>query len=167
MSYTIPAHVYATTETDFQSFSAVVLKPLLQFISTECLASLPASSLEIADFVIQLLTANKELVNQLCRGGKTSMQLEKPNPPSVSYSESLLKCKAAVSNALKRRDVSFLQRVFDQHSRKEDAKSGLSVTTLAQALTDADAPVVPESEADAAAAISRFDANCNGLMDFG
>jgi ankyrin repeat protein len=95
------------------------------------------------------------------------MQLEKPNPPSVSYSESLLKCKAAVSNALRRRDVSFLQRVFDQHSRTEDAKSGLSVTTLAQALTDADAPVVPESEAEAAAAISRFDANCNGLMDFG
>jgi len=92
MSSANPAHVAATTETDFQSFSAVVLKPLLQFISTECLASLPASSLEIADFVIQLLTANKELVNQLCRGGKTSMRLEKPNPPSVSYSESLLKC---------------------------------------------------------------------------
>jgi ankyrin repeat protein len=167
MSSANPAHVSVTTETDFQSFSAVVLKPLLQFISTECLASLPASSLEIADFVIQLLTANKELVNQLCRGGKTSMRLEKPNPPSVSYSESLLKCKTAVSNALKRRDISFLQHVFDQHSRKEDAKSGLSVATLAQALIDADAPVVPESEAEAAAAISRFDANCNGLMDFG
>ena len=167
MSSANPAHVSATTETDFQSFSAVVLKPLLQFISTECLASLPASSLEIADFVIQLLTANKELVNQLCRGGKTSMRLEKPNPPSVSYSESLLKCRTAVSNALKRRDISFLQRVFDQHSRNEDAKSGLSVATLAQALIDADAPVVPDSEADAAAAISRFDANCNGLMDFG
>ena len=51
--------------------------------------------------------------------------------------------------------------------RREDAKSGLSVATLALALTDADAPVVPGSEADAAAAISRFDANCNGLMDFG
>ena len=37
----------------------------------------------------------------------------------------------------------------------------------AQALTDADAPVVPDSEADAAAAMSHFDANCNGLMDFG
>ena len=95
------------------------------------------------------------------------MRLEKPNPPSVSYSESLLKCRTAVSNALKRRDISFLQRVFDEHSRKEDSKSGLSVATLAQALIAADAPVVPDSEADAAAAISRFDANCNGLMDFG
>jgi hypothetical protein len=167
MSSANPAHVSATTETDFQSFSAVVLKPLLQFISTECLASLPASSLEIADFVIQLLTANKELVNQLCRGSKTSMRLEKPNPPNISYSESLIKCKTAVSNALKRRDDSFLQRVFDQHSRKEDAKSGLSVATLAQALVGADAPIIPDSEADATAPISRFDANCNGLMDFG
>ena len=116
MSSANPAHISATTEIDFQSFSALVLKPLLQFISTECLASLPASSLQIADFVIQLLLENKELVNQLCRGGKTSMRLEKPNAPSVSYSKSLLKCKTAVSNALKRRDVGFLQRVFDQHS---------------------------------------------------
>ena len=68
---------------------------------------------------------------------------------------------------MKRCDISFLQRVFDEHSRKEDSKSGLSVATLAQALIAADAPVVPYSEADAAAAISRFDANCNGLMDFG
>jgi hypothetical protein len=70
MSSANPAHVAATTETDFQSFSAVVLKPLLQFICTECLASLPSSALDIADFVIQLLTANKELVNQMCRGSK-------------------------------------------------------------------------------------------------
>ena len=103
----------------------------------------------------------------MCRGSKTSMRLEKPSPPSVSYSESLLKCRAAVLNASKRRDVGFLQRVFDQHSRKEDAKSGLSVATLAQALVDADAPIIPDSEADAAASICRFDANCNGLMDFG
>jgi hypothetical protein len=65
-----------------------------------------------------------------------------------------------------RREVSSLRRIFEQHSRKEGAKHGLSVATLALALTDADAPVVPDSEADAAAAISRFDANCNGLMDF-
>ena len=128
---------------------------------------MPASALDIADFVIQLLTANKELVNQMCRGSKTSMRLDKPSPPNNSYSKSLLKCKTAVSNASKRRGVSFLKCVFDQHSRKEDATSGLSVGTLAQALVDADAPIIPDSEADAAALISRFDANCNGLMDFG
>ena len=166
MSSANPAHAAATTETDFQSFSALVLKPLLQFISTECLASLPASALDIADFVIQLLTANKERVNQMCRGSKT-MSLEKPSPPSASYSSSLLKCKTAVSNASKRRDASFLQRVFDQHSGKEGAKSGLTTATLVQALTDADAAVIPDSEAAASAAIFRFDANCNGLMDLG
>ncbi len=175
MSSANAAHVCATTETDFHSFSAVVLKPLLHFISTECFASLPASALDIAGFVIQLLTANKELVNHMCRGSKTSVQLEKPNPPtshkpslsSVSYSDPLLKCKTAVANASKRRDVSFLKRLFDQHSRKDDAKGGLPVAALALALTAADAPVVPQSESDAAKSIYRFDANCNGLMDFG
>jgi hypothetical protein len=128
MSFASYAHVSASAETDFQSFSAVVPKPLLQFIYTECLASLAASSLDIADFMIQLLTANKELVNQLCRGGKTSMRLEKPGAASVSYCEYLLKCKTAVSNASNRRDVTVLQRVFDQHARKEGAKgSGASV----------------------------------------
>jgi hypothetical protein len=34
-------------------------------------------------------------------------------------------------------------------------------------LNDAEAAIVPESLVAAAAAISRFDANCNGLIDFG
>jgi WD40 repeat protein len=164
MSSTIPAHVAATTETDFQSFSAVVLKPLLQFISTECLASFPASSLEIADFVIQLLTANKELVNQLCRGGKTSIRLEKPNPPSVSYSESLLRCKAAVFNALKRRDISFLRNVFNRH---KDVSGGLAGQNLIQALQEVDAPTIPTSDQEAEDIIKQFDANSNKTLEFG
>jgi hypothetical protein len=72
-----PARVAVTTESDFRSFSEVVLKPLLQFISTECLASLPTSSLDIVDFVIQLLTANKGLVNKMCAGSRASVQQKK------------------------------------------------------------------------------------------
>ena len=166
MSSANPARVAATTETDFQSFSTVRLKPLLQFISAECLAFFPSSSPDIADFVIQLLTANKELVNQMCRGSTASVLPQKPSLDSVSYSESLLKCKAAVSNASKRQDVSVLQRIFNQHSCKADAKGGLSVATLTQALADADAPVNPDSKVLDACAISRFDANCNGVVDF-
>jgi hypothetical protein len=166
MSSENPARVAATTETDFQSFSTVRLKPLLRFISAECLASFPASSPDIADFVIQLLTANKELVNQMCRGSTGSVLPEKPSHVSVLYSDSLLKCKAAVSNASKRQDVSVLQRIFNQHSCKADAKGGLSVASLTQALTDAGAPVSPDSKVLDASAFSRFDANCNGVMDF-
>ena len=73
------------------------------------------------------------------------------------------KCKAAVFNASKRSDDSFLRDIFYRHQSKE---GGISVATLKQALVDADAPVVPDCEADAAAAISRFDTNYNGLMDF-
>ncbi len=82
MSSAKSARVAATTESDFQSFSTVRLKPLLRFISAECLASFPASSPDIADFVIQLLTANKERVNQMCRGSTGSVLPEMPsNPP--------------------------------------------------------------------------------------
>jgi WD40 repeat protein len=164
MSSANPAHVAATTETYFQSFSAVVLKPLLQFISTECLASLPASSLEIADFVIQLLTENKELVNQLCRGSKTSMRLEKSSPPSVPCSKFLLKCKTALSNASNRRDVSFLRNVFNRH---KDSSGGLAGQNLIQALQEVDAPNIPASDQEVAEIIQQFDNNSNKTLEFG
>jgi ankyrin repeat protein len=74
------------------------------------------------------------------------------------------KCSAAIVNGENRRNEQYVRDLFNRH---KDASGGLSVAALAQALTDADAPVVPDSEAYAAASISRFDANCNGLMDFG
>jgi hypothetical protein len=159
MSSANTARVAATTESDFQSFSTVRLKPLLRFISAECLASFPASSPDIADFVIQLLTANKELVNQMCRGSTGSVLPEKPSHAGDFYSASLLKCKAAVSNASKRQDVSVLQRIFSQHSCKADAKGGLSLASLTQALADAGALVPPDSKV-------LDDANCNGVVYF-
>jgi hypothetical protein len=161
------AHAAASTETDFQSFSDVSLKPLLQFITTECLVSMPASALNLVDFVIQLLTENKEHLYQMCRGSKSNnhTRLEKDSHQIASYAESLLKCKTAVSNAVKRRDASFLRRVFDQYTDK-GAGGSIPATKLTEALTDADAPIIPDSEAAAAVSISRFDINCNGLMDF-
>jgi ankyrin repeat protein len=84
------------------------------------------------------------------------------NPPSSHSTFS--KCSAAIVSGENRLRRQYLSDVFNRH---KDASGCLSVATLAQALMDADAPVVPDSEADAAAAISRFDAYCNGLMDFG
>jgi WD40 repeat protein len=165
MTSSNPAYVAATTETDFQSFSAAVLKPLLQFITTECLASLPTSALDISDFLIQLLTANKEFVNQMCRGIKTNMRMEKPSHPRVSHSESLLKCKSAISSASKRRDANFLREVFDRH--KDDASGGLSGQNLIQALTDADAINVPTSDNEVDDIMKQFDADSNKVIQFG
>jgi hypothetical protein len=111
-------------------------------------------ALNLVDFVMQLLTENKEHLYQMCRGSKSKNHtcLEKDSHHSASYTESLLKCKTAVSNAAKRRDASFLRDVFDRH--KVDARGGLSGQNLIQALLDADAPVIPDSEA-AAAGIQR------------
>jgi hypothetical protein len=190
MSSAKPIHAAATTETDFQSFSAVVLKPLLQFISTECLASLPASAEDIADFVIQLLTANKEFVNQLCRGSKTSLWLEKPSAASghfhadfsekrfhvtqnqcLSEAPNTVQMDRAVAAALKRMDEAFMRQVFERHA----SSSGmLSASTLISALQEVEAPMFQTSTShDSPGSVSlegevlrRVDANLNGLVDF-
>jgi hypothetical protein len=161
-----PSFVATTTETDFKSFSAAVLKPLLQFITTECLAALPTSSLDIADFVIQLLSANKEYVNQMCRSGKPlGLFIEKPSHLSAP-SASLVDCRAAVSNASKRRDVAFLRRVFDKYSNNADSRGGLSGENLVQALTEADSPNIPTSDTDVDYIVRLFDANGSGVLNF-
>jgi hypothetical protein len=161
------ANPAASTETDFQSFSAVSLKPLLQFITTECLVSMPASALSLVDFVIQRLTENKVHLNQICRGSKSKnhTRLEKDSRQSASYTESFLKCRTSVSSAAKRRDASFLRDVFDRHM--VDARGGLSGQNLIQALLDADAPNVPTSDQEVDDIIKQFDANSNKTLEFG
>jgi hypothetical protein len=154
----------ATTETDFQSFSTVVLKPLLQFITTECLAALPSSALDIAGFIIQLLHENKEHVNQICGGRTTSSHLPKP---SNSNSESLLKCNAAVCMASKRREAVFLRRIYDQYFSNIDSKDGLSGQNLIEALTAADALNIPSCDQEAREIMERLDTNINKTLDFG
>jgi hypothetical protein len=75
MSTANAAYGVLSTETDFQNFYALSLKPILQFITTECLASMPASGLNVVDFIMQLLTANRETLNQMFCGGNSSKQL--------------------------------------------------------------------------------------------
>jgi hypothetical protein len=76
MSTANAAYGVLSTETDFQTFSALSLKPILQFITTECLASMPASGLNVVDFIMQLLTANRDILNQMFCGGSSSKQLD-------------------------------------------------------------------------------------------
>jgi hypothetical protein len=79
MSSSSTNNAAASTENDFQSFSAFILKPLLQFISTECLTSLPACGLDPVDFVINLLTANRERLRQTCRANNTNLRRALPS----------------------------------------------------------------------------------------
>jgi hypothetical protein len=73
-------------------------------------------------------------------------------------------CSTAVSNGMKRQDASFLRQVFDKH---KDASGSIPAAALAEALVDADAPVIPDSITAVEAAISRFDVNRNGVVKFG
>jgi hypothetical protein len=80
----------SSTEHAFQSFTAISLKPLLQFVTIECLAAMPTSGLNLVDFVMQLLESNKERLYQMCRGSDSvSMQLQSyPNVPhTISSSQ--------------------------------------------------------------------------------
>jgi len=168
MSAPNPAYAAASTETDFQSFSDVSLKPLLEFIAKECLVSMPSSGLSLVDFVLQLLAANKRDLDTKCRGGKAKMILEKSNT-SLDFqhgdtrSESFQKCKTSVSDGMKRRDANLLKVVFDRH---KDSGGGLSKATLVQALMDANAPIIPNSIEAAASVIARIDIDSNDRCEF-
>ena len=81
-----------------------------------------------------------------------------------SLSATVLKCKTAVNSGVRRRSTAFLIEVFERH---KDANGTLPASKLIAALTEADALVIPDSDAAAAATIARFDSNSNGLMELG
>ena len=76
----------------------------------------------------------------------------------------VLQCREAVSRGIRRSDPKFLRETFDRH---KDGTGSLCASNLTAALTEADAPVIPDCDAAAAAAIARFDGNSNGVMEFG
>ena len=64
---------FNSTESKFDSFANLSLKPLLRFITAECLSFMQsttareAGELHIVDFVVRLLQENKESLEQACR----------------------------------------------------------------------------------------------------
>jgi hypothetical protein len=81
-----------------------------------------------------------------------------------SASATVLNCRAAVTSGIRRRSTEFVTEVFKRH---KDANGTLPASKLIAALTEVDAPVIPDSDTAAAAAIARFDSNSNGLMELG
>ena len=78
-------------------------------------------------------------------------------------------CFNSVDMGLKRMNVNFLREIYDRH---KDDSGGLPAANLSQALSDADAPIIPDSEDAAADLISRFArtssarCNANGKIEF-
>jgi hypothetical protein len=86
------------------------------------------------------------------------LEKSKAAPQAVNSS-----CVRGIDMGLKRKNVAFLREIFDRHKGEG---GGLSTANLAQALSDADAPVIPDSEEAVAEWISRFDADANALIGF-
>lgn len=55
----------------------------------------------------------------------------------------------------------------DLFNRHKDGSGGLCGQNLAQALRDADAPIIPTTDQEIADTIKQFDANSNATLDFG
>jgi hypothetical protein len=72
----------ATTEHAFASFAAISLKPLLQFITSECIACMPASGLNLVDFTLQLLAATRRQPRRVDIGA--TMQIGRQRWPLVA-----------------------------------------------------------------------------------
>jgi hypothetical protein len=72
-----------STEASFNSFAALSLKPLLRYIASECVSSMTPHDSSIVDFVINLLTTNKDHLENACRIGANH-----PATPSASIQAS-------------------------------------------------------------------------------
>jgi ankyrin repeat protein len=95
MSNSSAEHAAPCNETDFHSYSTLKLKPLLQFVTAECLTSLPASDLNIVDFVVQLLQSNREFLLQACAGSSGLKNLSKRSSQADVHRLQRLECEAS------------------------------------------------------------------------
>jgi WD40 repeat protein len=89
--------------------------------------------------------------------------LAAPPNPSLSHA-TFAKCFAGIVSGKNRRDDKYLRDLFSRH---KDASGGLSGQCLTQALQDVEAPNIPTSDPEVEAVIKQFDANSNGVLEFG
>jgi hypothetical protein len=91
----------ASTESAFDSFTAVSLKPLLRYIASECVArmsrSLGPHDSSIVEFVIKLLNTNKGHLENECRIGTNRPSAALPFASETKSSTSAMKETPAAS----------------------------------------------------------------------
>jgi WD40 repeat protein len=90
--------------------------------------------------------------------------LAAPSSSSSSHAVSP-KCSAGIVSGKNRRNEQYLRGVFNR--QKDAQKDGLTGQNLVQALQDVDAPNIPISVQDIADVMNQFDANSNGVLEFG
>jgi hypothetical protein len=130
MSTSSASDCAASTATDFQSFSCLSVEPILQFIRAECVAFMPASGMKVTDFMIQVLTENKERLDGIICGSSSCKQHEKH--ASNQILQKLLSSGASPSaqlHALSGADESELSvRIHDLEAEVRELKALLSVS---------------------------------------
>ena len=185
----------ASTEAALDSFAAVSLKPLLRYIASECFARMSRSpgphDSSIVEFVIKLLTMNKDHLEYECRIGtnrpalpfgfasetksSTSAMKETPaasiesvsnapqqaSPPAVA--DSPTDYTKCIALGGKRRDSAHMKEVFERH---KDVDGGLSQAAFIAALKEVEAPVLFSSDnASDDSLFLRADTNASGFVD--
>jgi hypothetical protein len=82
---------------------------------------------------------------------------------AAAAAAALRDCTHAVSCAFKRRNVTFLHDIYERYT---DDSGWLPARNLAQALTDANAPTIPDSLSSARASIARYNPDTDEHMKF-
>lgn len=181
----------ASTEAAFNSFAAVSLKPLLRYIASECVSSMPPRDSSIVEFVMKLLNTNKEHLEIECRIGANSPALpfasetksaisvmketpstsiesvpnvpQQPSPSPPTVTDSPANYAKYIALGSKRRDSAYMKEVFERH---KDVDGGLSQAAFITALKEIEAPVLFSSDnASDDSLFLRADTNGSGCVD--
>ncbi len=118
--------------------------------------------LHIAQLRNQIQDSIRQLDESNVRNARLDAQLNSlsnPQPRDSAYSI----CSSGVINGKNRRDERFLRDIFNRY---KNANGVLCGPNLAQAMRDADAPIIPETDQELADIINEFDVNCHGNLGF-
>jgi WD40 repeat protein/regulator of replication initiation timing len=123
---------------------------------------------QLQDLTTQYEAQNEDICteNEKLRLEISELEARLLAAPSNSFSSHAVspKCSAGIVSGKNRRNEQYLRGVFNRHKH---AQAGLSRQNLVQALQDVDAPNIPISVQDIADVMNQFDANRNGVLEFG
>jgi hypothetical protein len=109
-----------------RSFTDVSLKPLLQFITTECISSmsLSASGPNVVDFVLHLLAANKDQLYRICG---CSIKVGSHLPVHNSFADSVKHTPSLPASSATQSHVSQATRILELEAQVRDLQALVSL----------------------------------------
>ena len=130
------------------------------------LSETPTTLEECRLLIAQLRNQIQDSIRQLDESNARNAQLDaqlnllsNPQPRDSAYSI----CSSGFINGNNRRGERFLRDIFNRY---KNANGVLCGPNLAQAMRDADAPIIPETDQELADIINEFDVSCHGNLGF-